>query len=61
MAVEVGSVGIDAWLGQKKDPAGRVLLRILWRLSHQPSESLEVILARSIDRAFAEFASELRG
>jgi hypothetical protein len=61
MAVEVGSFGVDAWMGQKMDPTGRVLLRVLWRLSRQPSESLELIIGRSIDQAFAAFAREMAG
>ena len=61
MAVEIGGFGLDGWVAPKKDPAGRLLLRVLWRLSRQPSESLEQIFARSIDRAFAAFGRELAG
>jgi hypothetical protein len=61
MAVAVGSLGVDTLWTQKKDRTGRVLLRILWRVSRQPAESLEVIIARAIDHAFAEFAMEMGG
>jgi hypothetical protein len=37
-----------------------VLLRILQALSRRRSDSFEKRIARSIDRGFAEFATEMR-
>ncbi len=38
---------------------GRALLRLIPALQRQKRESLETIVARSIERAFAEFAKEM--
>lgn len=42
-----------------RDSIGRALLRLIPRLPRQKPESLEMIVARSIDQAFAEFAKEM--
>jgi hypothetical protein len=61
MALAVGSLGVDTLWTQKRDRAGRVLLRILRRVSRQRAESLEVTIARAIDQALVEFAREMAG
>jgi hypothetical protein len=42
-----------------RDLIGRALLRLIPAIQRQKRESLEIIVARSIDRAFAEFAKEM--
>jgi hypothetical protein len=61
VAVAGGSLSIDTLWTQTKDGAARALLRIFSRVSRRPAESFEVIIARAIDDAFAEFAKEMAG
>jgi len=44
---------------QIRDSIGRMLLRLIPGLRRQKRESLESIVARSIDQAFADFAKEM--
>jgi hypothetical protein len=59
-AVTLRSVELEERLARKPGPVGRVLLRILQALSRRRSDSFEKRIARSIDRGFAEFATEMR-
>jgi hypothetical protein len=61
VAVAVGGFGLDARWTQARNSHGQVLLQVLLRLSRRPSESLETLLARGVERAFAEFAREMEG
>jgi hypothetical protein len=42
-----------------RDLIAQALLRLIPAIRRQKRESLEMIVARSIDRAFAEFAKEM--
>jgi hypothetical protein len=52
-------LSVAAQRSRRRDSIGRVLLRLVSGLRHQNRESLETIVARSIDQAFAEFAREM--
>lgn len=59
MEVALAGFGVDARWAQKRDPRGKVSLRILWRLTRREPESLEQLVARSVDQAIAELAREM--
>jgi hypothetical protein len=49
----------SAQRSQRSDSIGWLLRRLIPELRRQKRESLEMIIARSIDQAFAEFAKEM--
>jgi hypothetical protein len=61
IALDVGSFGIDTRWARTRDPHGRVVLRFLWKVAGPAQESLESVISRSVDQAFAEFAREMGG
>jgi len=61
LAVGLGSLGFNAGSARKRSLGMRWVARWVRRLSRLPFEPLEVTLGRAIDRAFAEFAREMRG
>ncbi len=44
---------------QTRDSIGRLLLRLIRGRRRQKRESLEMLVARSIEQAFVEFAKEM--
>jgi hypothetical protein len=52
-------VSTPAQSSQIGDSIWRALVRLIRGLRRQKRESLEMIVARSIDQAFAEFAKEM--
>ena len=59
IAVAVGGFGLDARWNQRRDRRGRLLMRLLWRFTRRAPETLESVVSRSVDQAFAEFAEEM--
>ena len=61
-AVEVDGLGIEGRWTRRLLSGNRLLLRLARSISRQMrSESLEATIAHAVDRAFAEFAREMKG
>jgi hypothetical protein len=59
IALDVGSFGLDTRWIRTRDPRGRVVLRFLWRLVRPAPEPFDLVISRSVDQAFADFAREM--
>jgi hypothetical protein len=57
--VAVRSFGLDTpWTG-RGEPRGSIVLRFLRRLARPARDPFELVVSRSVDQAFAEFAREM--
>jgi hypothetical protein len=59
-SVVVSKVGFATRLPTKRSPRGGAFLRWLRGIAHLDSESMETIIGRAVEQAFAEFAKEMQ-
>jgi hypothetical protein len=57
--VAVGSFGLDTRWTVRRAPGGSILLRFLRKLVRPARDPFELVVSRSVDQAFAEFAREM--